>query len=385
MINEFKLILIVFLFCFDTQGSVKDPFYDEVEGYELVEALIRDQKFDVALSELKSERLKKSNPNRYHILLGQAYYGKGLWDKSILEFKLYPNNIHSKVYLGRNYYALKNYNKCTKSYQKIDKSIYVESNQKLMLESDFLKKANCEFKIKFYSDSFATLSDGQIQFKSFGLYREKISFQIELKLLHEALTYALNELANHPSSPVQYLDIAELFHQKDRFDEALFVIEMGRSLYPTHLDLNLTLSQMYFQKNLLHASEEGFSRAALTDGKYFYHTAELNRQIGHLERSQYFNSHVQDDKQKLKQKIATYVDLNKFNLISSLKSVIGRSELNNDDEIKYALAYSLIKVGEVEAPLKYLDSISKPELLEKTAILKNAVLDCQVKNQVCRY
>jgi hypothetical protein len=215
--------------------------------------------------------------------------------------------------------------------------------------------------------------------------REKIYFQLKLSLAHEALKGALNYLADQSSSAIQYLDIAEMFHQMSYTDQSVAVLEMGRVKYPTNLDLNLTLSQLYFQKNLLLAAEEGFTRSALTDGKYFYHSAELNRQLGQSERAQYFNGYVKDEKQKLKQKIATYVDSNKYNLISSLKSVIQRSELNQDDEIKYALAYSLIKVGEVEVPLKYLASIRKPELLEKTTTLQNAVLDCQVKTQSCRY
>ncbi len=395
-----KLIFIFGFFLSDAKASVMDPFYDELEGYELVAALLRDQKLDLAESELKSERLKKSNPSRYHILLGQLYYAKGLWKKSISEFNLYPSDVTSKVYLGRNYFEVKDFKKCSQSYQQIDKSLYAgldssgsvstglipATDQKLMLESDFLKKANCEFKIKSYPDTFLTLSEGQNQFKSFVLYREKIAFKLKLGLIHEALVYALDQLAgNVYATPVQFLDIAELFHQQGHLEESLSVLEMGRSAYPTHMDLNLSLSQMYFQKSLLQASEEGFARASLTDGKYYYHTAELNRQIGRLQKAQYFNSYVQDDQQKLKQKIATYVDSNKFNLISSLKSVIQRSELNKDDEIKYALAYSLVKVGEVELPLKYLDSIRKPELLEKTKTLKNAVLECQIKNQSCHY
>jgi hypothetical protein len=412
MKSYFKIIFIICFLSFNVKASVKDPFYDEVEGYELVEALIRDQKLELAQIELQSNRLKKSNPVKFHQLMGKFYFAKGLWDKSIAEFKLNPTELISKIYLGRNYFEIKNFKKCAQSYQNINRSIYIdparplsskstsvqpaknvilstsikyEFNDGVFAESDFLKKANCEFNIKSYSESFLTLSDGHNQFNSFSLMREKIYFQLKLSLAHEALKGALNYLADQSSSAIQYLDIAEMFHQMSYTDQSVAVLEMGRVKYPTNLDLNLTLSQLYFQKNLLLAAEEGFTRSALTDGKYFYHSAELNRQLGQSERAQYFNGYVKDEKQKLKQKIATYVDSNKYNLISSLKSVIQRSELNQDDEIKYALAYSLIKVGEVEVPLKYLASIRKPELLEKTTTLQNAVLDCQVKTQSCRY
>jgi hypothetical protein len=43
MKSYFKIIFIICFLSFNVKASVKDPFYDEVEGYELVEALIRDR------------------------------------------------------------------------------------------------------------------------------------------------------------------------------------------------------------------------------------------------------------------------------------------------------------------------------------------------------
>lgn len=135
---------------------------------------------------------------------------------------------------------------------------------------------------------------------------------------------------------------------------------------------------------MLLAVEEGFSRAALSDGKYAYHAAEINRQAGRYERSQFFNARIPDDKERLKQKLAIYVDKGQFAMIASLESILQRSPLINDDEIRYALAYSLVRTGEYKRPLQYLAKITNKDFLEKTVILRNALTDCVENNKVCK-
>jgi thioredoxin-like negative regulator of GroEL len=149
------------------------------------------------------------------------------------------------------------------------------------------------------------------------------------------------------------------------------------------MDINLAFSQIYFHKGMMMVAQEGFSRAAHVDAKYFYHTAELNRQSGRYERSLFFNSHVQNEKERLKQKIATYVDANRYALIASMDSVIQRSELAKDEEILYALSYSLVRNGDRDKSLKYLAKITKPELIEKSTLLRQALLECQKKQERC--
>ena len=70
-------------------------------------------------------------------------------------------------------------------------------------------------------------------------------------------------------------------------------------------------------------------------------------------------------------------------MIASLESVLSRSELAKDDEIRYALAYSLVRVGQISEPLKYLAQITKPELIEKTTVLRKTLLDCEAKKATC--
>lgn len=379
-VKIFFLVLLIathFLFSKKAQGFVKDPIYDDLEGAALVRALLKDGKLDLAEDEIKSLQ----NPDESFLLKGQFYYLKNQWPQAMKELNKVTNKseffAESQLSLARTYFQSKDFKNCQKFYSDI-------SVNRLAVEMDSIWKATCEKKIKKQDEAWQTLLAARKKYSSYNVEVELIQLLLDLKMHHEALLTSLNWFSKHLSPATHYLNVAEMFQVAKAMGEALAVLEMARAQHPAHMDVNLALSQVYFQKSMLNAAEEGFRRAALSDGKYYYHSAELNRQTRHYERSLYLNALVVDEKERLKQKIATYVDANKYSLIASLDAVIQRSELQKDDEVKYALAYSLVRVGNFEKPLKYLSQITKPELIEKTTVLRQTLLECQAKKDVCR-
>lgn len=379
-VKIFFLILLVathFLFSKKAQGFVKDPIYDDLEGSMLVRALLKDGKLDLAAEEIKSLQ----NPDETSLLKGQLHYLKNQWPQALKEFSQITNKseffAESQMGLARSYFQAKDYKNCQKSYLQIATNKYAQ-------ETDYIWKSVCEKQIKKYDWAWQTLLSAQKIYASYNVEVEIILLLLDSKMNHEALVTALSWFSAHSSPATHYLNVAEMFQVAKSDQGALAVLEMARAQHSSHMDINLALSQVYFQKGMLNSAEEGFRRAALSDGKYYYHSAELNRQTRHYERSLYLNALVVDEKERLKQKIATYVDANKYSLIASLDSVIQRSELQKDDEVKYALAYSLVRVGNLEKPLKYLSQITKPELIEKTTVLRQTLLECQAKKDICR-
>jgi thioredoxin-like negative regulator of GroEL len=375
------LLLSILLFATSAQAFVKDPVYDDLEGYELIQVLIRDGKLDLAWEELKQNKIKNTDPGKYQLLMGKYYVGKNEWAKALTHFQKAQKqaNIQNEADLqtARTQFQLKDFAQCQELYNK-------KTTEVLLLENDFILKAQCEHKSKLPQKSWMTLLQGKEKFPSFSIERELISLKATLGMNHEALTDALEWLHGKNVMSSQFMNLAEIFHSQGREEEALMVLEAGRAREPMNAEINLTLSQMYFQKNLLRASAEGFARAAESDNKYYYHAAELHRQLGDVQRSSYYNIYIEDPKEKLKQRIAGLVDIGNFPLIASLESIIQRSELSKDDEIRYALAYSLVREGQIEMPLKYLSQITKPELIEKTTVLRKTLIDCQEKKSSCR-
>jgi hypothetical protein len=378
-----KALLLITLLSLSLEASafVKDPVYDDLEGYELVSALIRDGKLDLAWEELKLDSIKNKDTGRYELLVGKYYMGKNEWSKAIDHFKKAQKQTstlpEADLLAARSKYQLKQYKDCQELYGK-------PTTTALLQENDFILKSQCEYKNQSPQKAWTTLLGAKEKFPSFAIERELIALKSTLGMAHEALTDALHWLHSSNVMSSQFMNLAEIFHAQKQENEALMILEAGRAREPMNAEINLTLSQMYFQKNLMQASAEGFSRAAESDSKYYYHAAELQRQLGNSQRSVYYNIYIEDPKEKLKQRIAGLVDMGNFPLIASLESIIQRSELSKDDEIRYALAYSLVREGQVEAPLKYLSQITRPELLEKTTVLRKTLIDCQEKKSSCR-
>lgn len=382
--KKFMQILIIAALLLSIRAAsafVKDPIYDDLEGYELITALINDGKLDLAWGELKLPKNKSNNPARYHLLLGRYHAAKNEWDKAIDAFEKAQKNPGTKneadLQSARAHFQIKKYGTCQSLYGKQDVEPF-------MLESDWISKAQCEFKNKSSSASWATLTRARQKYASFAIEREWVELQMALQMKHMALTTALDWLHGKSVMPSQFMNLAEIFNAQGNVEEALMVLEAGRAQQPMNVDINLTLSQIYFQKGLMRASAEGFARAAEKDSKYHYHAAELQRQLGNMELSRYQNIFIADPKEKLKQKIAAFVDAGNFPMIASLENIIQRSELSKDDEIRYALAYSLVREGQIDQPLQYLSQITKPELIEKTTVLRKTLLDCQQKKNDCR-
>jgi lipopolysaccharide biosynthesis regulator YciM len=378
-----KALLLITLLSLSLEASafVKDPVYDDLDGYELVSALIRDGKLELAWEELKLDSIKNKDAGRYELLVGKYYMGKNEWSKALDHFKKAQRQTstmaEADLLAARSKYQLKQYKDCQDLYSKT-------TTAHLLLENDFILKSQCEYKNQSPQKAWATLLGAKEKFPSFAIERELISLKSSLGMAHEALTDALQWLHSSQVMSSQFMNLAEIFHGQKQENEALMILEAGRAREPMNAEINLTLSQMYFQKNLMQASAEGFSRAAESDSKYYYHAAELQRQLGNNQRSNYYNIYIEDPKEKLKQRIAGLVDMGNFPLIASLESVIQRSELSKDDEIRYALAYSLVREGQIDTPLKYLSQITRPELLEKTTVLRKTLIDCQEKKSSCR-
>ncbi|MCO5113956.1 MAG: hypothetical protein M9899_07255 [Bdellovibrionaceae bacterium] len=396
MYHFLKLIIGVLFLHVSAYGFVKDPAYDEYEGYELVDMLIEDKRHDLALLELQKSTIQAQNPQRYLLLQGKWYFSQNQWESAIGYFKQLSSQASLK-YLGRSYFQMKNYSLCLDAYNKASHNaisglnssradlIQDDGTQHVWISSwayeDVLMYSECAYQVQNYEKSFAMLNLAIEATPVFELAKARVELLLKLGLYRQALGASQKWLEENLSTVTECLSLIEQFYKKSLMDETLMLLEMSRVRFPQDLDINLTFSQILFQKRLLLSAEEGFARAALTDRQYFYHAAEINRQIKKYQRAQFLNSFIGEETERLKQRVATYVDMNKYSLLASLEPTISRSDLIKDDEVKYALAYSLISVGQVEEPLGYLVAIEKPELLEKSILLRKTLSESHSKEQ----
>lgn len=361
-----------------------DARYDDYDGYPLIAAIVSDGKFDLALEQMQTlSSNDKNNKNLFSYWSGVIYFKKGEYKKALENLSQIRNTqgfsefLSARLYLARTNGALAHFGECTKNF-----SFSTEASG--YSSEDVILHANCSIKNNNKESAWKILTTGLNRFHSMDIMLFIAGELNDWRLAHLSTEISLDWLVRFGKSPSDYLNLADVFTQHNNSEGRLKILELGRVRFPLDTDLSLNLTQVYFEKGMLVAAEEGFSRASTNDSKYAYHAAEINRQLGHYERSQYFNSKIPDEEKRLKQKLAIYVDRGDFGMIASLEPVLQRTALINNDEIRYALAYSLVRSGEYKRPLQYLAKITSQEFIEKTVILRNALSDCVEKNKVCK-
>lgn len=359
--NSIKLLLILF-FSFQAMSEVKDPVYDELEGLPLIDSLIRDGRLSQAETELKSIN---ERTDAYHHSVGHLHMARENWAAARDSYRRATPTDRRDLWLARSYERLEAFNECVSAFENSG-ALWLNS------EADSIRKAACEFKAGRIRAAWSTLTQAFDRYRSFSLQRERVSLALECGLSQEALELALGD---NLLTSGEWLALAELFHLKKLDQEALILLEWARLRAPFDVDVNLSLAQVYFAKGMKLATVEAFHRASLTQPKYHYHLAEFHRQAGRHVQAQYHNILIPEKNEKFKAQLAQLIDRQHYPLIGAMEPLVLRSDLNRDDEVRYAMAYALSRQGEAGRSLFYLSRIQRPELLEKTAHLKRRILE----------
>jgi tetratricopeptide (TPR) repeat protein len=381
---RFLFLIILIVLGAQAANAALDARYDDYDGYPLISVLVSEGKWDLALDQMKQlSATDRANKNVYSYWMGVIHFKKEKYTEArkFLETSTFPAStdeyLAKELFLGRTHYYLKANAACAAAFKNAEKSSLITS-------SDVLLRAECLLEENKKQEAWFVLTMALNTYKNIETLSFTIQTLMQMELNHLSTFISLDWLARYSRSPSDFLTISDIFLKQKNLVGRVKVLEMARAKFPMDTDINLSLTQMYFEKGMLIAAEEGFARASQSESKYAYHAAEMNRQLGRYERSQFFNSRIPDEKERLKQKLAIYVDKGQFAMIASLEPVIQRTPLINDDEVRYALAYSLVRSGEYKRPLQYLAKITSQDFIEKTVILRNALTDCVEKSKVCK-
>ena len=92
---------------------------------------------------------------------------------------------------------------------------------------------------------------------------------------------------------------------------------------------------------------------------------------------------VGDQKKQLLQKLSIYIKNEKYNLARSLKTPLKQLKTFEDDEIKYAFAYTHLTQGEYTQSIQLLKKIKKNGLINKSIKLLAVARGCQKNKWEC--
>ncbi len=383
-IKIFKLLLLSTLFFSAPIMAKEKDKLKEIDYVSLAALLVKGGDFlkaDNALTKVKLPTIKKIDLPRYYTIKGliklrlQQYasardsyinaQNHGQTDKQIF------------VYLAQAYYGLENYDKVLNALGKAG-DVWAENSRVWLL------KTLSYWAKKDYTNTMQTLLDAEKAFpheKQF--VQRRVFLLIELGLYQDAVQVGLASLENDISEAVDYQTIGKAMIEAGQYTHALPILEKAVLIYPQDVKLLRTLSRAYVLLGQFYSAATILEKAAAKDRTLNSEVAELYRKANKPEQALYYNQIVIDQNKKYKQRLAIYLDDNRFDDAIGMRDTLYRVGLLDDGNIRYALAYAYYSVGKYPNAESYLDGIRQPDLFRKATQLRKAMLSCEKTPAQC--
>jgi|GEM_PF-421820 len=201
-----------------------------------------------ALENIWVERIKKDPRDASaHMNLGVVLQKKGDLKGALREYKIAesinPNDITTRLNLGTLYQAKKQYNTAIKAYDTIlqvkpDHPLAHYYKGTVLRDSGKLEDAIKEFQVVLRKDPDNKKAKEAL-FETVQLFKNP----------EDTLNILSTFARNNPKDPVAQFKYAFYLHSKDRFDEAMEYYHRTLKADPTYTDAYLNIANIYKQKN----------------------------------------------------------------------------------------------------------------------------------------
>ena len=250
--------------------------------------------------------------------------------------------------------------------------------------AEYMLRADCYWKANDKAAAVDVLSKGA---KAFGsdqsLLKQKFYYYTELGLYQEAIVSAKAYMKRAAPNAKEYMALAQMLIAAGQREEAIALLEETKMLFPTEGQVNLLLGHLYMKNGMEFTTAGLFEEASYYEHKYVKEAAEVYRRVGLTPHALYLNSQITDKVEKLKQKIAIYVDREEYENIIGLIDALERYKMLDDDNIRYAVAYAYYMAKDYEEAEKQLKLITDDELFSKATIIRKNIEKCQNDSMEC--
>ncbi|CAA6820938.1 MAG: Unknown protein [uncultured Sulfurovum sp.] len=281
------------------------------------------------------------------------------------------------INLSKSYYKLKDYANTIKS---LDNAGEKGSNKAGL----FTLRAECYWKLKDHNGALEALSRGSELFPDDKrLLKQKFYYFAELKLYQAAIEASKAYMALGGASDKEYTALAQMLMSGGELESAIRVLEEAKLLFPETAKLSMILGHAYLKRDMIHVTADLFEQASYYDSKYTKEAAEMHRRAENLPHAIYLNSKLSDKKEKIKQKVAIFVDRGEYEKVIGLKDGLGRYGLLSDDNLRYALAYAYFMVKDYDHAEKHFKKITDNSLFSKATVIRKSIEKCKNNSLEC--
>lgn len=338
--------------------------------------------FDKAIEATRVKKFEAPKEAKEKFTL-YKYFFKKEKKKKVVKEEFDPEKVRMKkigqlhLYKAEAYYKLKAYKE---TIQALDQAGEMGNNKAQL----FTLRAECYWKLKEHSSAFNILNRGFAKFpKDTTLLKQKFYYYIDLGLYQRAIDISNEYFSKVEPKAKDYVTFAQALSGAGELDKAIKVLETAKLLFPKDAQTGVMLGHLYYKKDMGHTTAHLFEKSSYYEKKYLAESAEMYRRAKEFPHALYLNSQITDNVEKIKQKVAIYIEREEFEKVLGLKSALFRYNMLEDENLRYALAYSYFMVKDYTKAEFHLKKLTKSELFSKATMIRKNIEKCKKNSMEC--
>ncbi len=375
-------LLVVALAAVVGQRGQADDSAVEVDHVALAKILVKDahyQRAERTLNKLTDD--EKSE---------QGAVIEGLWGMIQLHKQQYQEALGSfdrclalgienqEIYLYRAEALLQ-----LQRYQEAQQSLLKIANEDKEKLPFFVLQAEIFWRQNQKSKAWSTLNSGLTRnLSKTVLLTKKFHYLIDEQLYLSAADLA-QKLLQSSEAFQDVLAMASQLRVHKQYALALPLLQTLQVLNPKREMVALEMAQNYLALGEKFSAALVLERAAKHNISLSYEAAEMLRQVGKSYRARFLNMSTMEPEKRLKQKLALFLEDDDYSSLKFMIPQLQKNKLLEDQEIRYAVAYSLFRTGDFKKSEDYLNTIDKDGLFEKSIELKREISSCLSEKWAC--
>lgn len=378
------IFIIAFLLCNVTAlFASENKSEEEVDYVALAAILIKDGYYDRAENAILKVNTETKDLDlvRFHTLKGLIFLNKKEFkiakDSFLKAIKAGQTETVIYLYLAQTEYGLKEYTNAIQSIKKAGNQIQSSVNAFILL-------ASCYWNLHEPSNSFETLIQAEKLFPTEKkIKRTRIFFLVELGLFQRASELGQDYIKNNIIKEDDFIAIGEALINGNALEKAILFMEKAKLSFPESKSITLLLAKVYLLEKKPLVAVSLIEKFAYTNQELTVEVAELYLKMGKIQQAKFWNTRIKDQKIKIKQRLAIILSEENFELAASMETRLSRLDLLSDEDIRYALAYSLFKTGHFDKAKKHLLHLKRADLFKNANELRKAMEICTNSPYMC--
>ena len=366
-----------------TAPAVANEDDTEVDYLALASLMLRDGNLDRAISALDQVDTAAEDLNlvRYHTLRGMTHMRRQELEPAREAF---GNAVEAGeaeavvyVYLAQVNYQLEDYAGAIEALDSAGEAV-------ARIPSIYHMRAQSHWLLGEKTMAIAVLDQASAIFpEDPSFQRRKVFYLVDIGLYKEAVVQGKAYLGRSEGKVEDYIALGNALRASGELDEAAVFLEQAQLIFPGSPDVRKVLAHVYIELGELCAAADVLYNAALLEPELLPEAAELYRRSGQTFRAMNLNSQIINQEEKLRQRLALYLEMGSYEQAAAMEIPLRRVGLLAEEDLRYAVAYSLFKTGAFDEAESHLSQLNRPDLFRKAAELRRAIQDCAEDSWKC--